>query len=177
MPPPRGIPRRCGTPIFYTWMFFLCQKRILKHEIMYGIWKVKCWEGAEKNFYQDFCTLLSLCVEFRFYEVFIDWTKTNLECNSNYSCLVKTLLIGDRKDYQTPLIFLVIRRISSSISDKWTCPSFEFNFLLDRRMNHCLNSIPTEFQYKILLKKSKTMDFKQIYVQFYVQNVKSRFPY
>ena len=44
-------------------------------------------------------------------------------------------------------------------------------------MNHCLNSIPTEFQYKILLKKSKTMDFKQIYVQFYVQNVKSRFPY
>ena len=125
-PPPRGIPRRCGTPIFYTWMFFLCQKMILKHEIMYGIWKVKCWEGAEKNFYQDFCTLLSLCVEFRFYEVFIDWTKTNLECNSNYSCLVKTLLIGDRKDYQTPLIFLVIREIRFG-THKWNFTSLILN--------------------------------------------------
>ena len=45
----------------------------------------------KKKFYQDFCTLLSLCVEFGFYEVFIDWTKTNSEYNSNYSCLVKTL--------------------------------------------------------------------------------------
>ena len=125
-PPPRGIPRRCGTPIFYTWMFFLCQKMILKHEIMYGIWKVKCWEGAEKNFYQDFCTLLSLCVEFRFYEVFIDWTKTNLECNSNYSCLVKTLLIGDRKDYQTPLIFLVIWEIRFG-THKWNFTSLILN--------------------------------------------------
>ena len=126
MPPPRGIPRRCGTPIFYTWMFFLCQNMILKHEIMYGIWKVKCWEGAEKNFYRDFCTLLSLCVEFRFYEVFIDWTKTNLECNSNYSCLVKTLLIGDRKDYQTPLIFLVIWEIRFG-THKWNFTSLILN--------------------------------------------------
>ena len=126
MPPAGGIPRRYGTLILYTWMFFLCQKMILKHEIMYGIWKVKCWEGAEKNFYQDFCTLLSLCVEFRFYEVFIDWTKTNLECNSNYSCLVKTLLIGDRKDYQTPLIFLVIREIRFG-THKWNFTSLILN--------------------------------------------------
>ncbi len=43
----------------------------------------------KKKFYQDFCTLLSLCVEFGFYEIFIDWKNTNLECN--YRWLVKTL--------------------------------------------------------------------------------------
>ena len=51
----------------------------------------------KETFYQDFCTLLLLCVEFRFYEVFIDWTKTNLECNSNYTCLVKLYVLAIEK--------------------------------------------------------------------------------